>query len=259
MKQIISVYLSKVRKTELASLVLGLIHIAEKYDLVAMGLKSFFDRLVECSLLLPAYTAQNNVEHPLSKTINGLRNQRLMLVKAILRQKSAIEISGISGPLEAGESLFRLISLYLMNFGKLSTKSADSKLSSFMEAYRADEKLSAAAQATGISGYIDELITVHTASLQKCRLRVEDKSGRRTTPLQEQRVSINTSVSNFLKAIEFVQLEHADIDYGPMVAEVNEFLTQYRSLARMRSTLYKQQTDKNETVATSSTTSATAN
>ena len=71
------------------------------------------------------------------------------------------------------------------------------------------------------------------------------------------KTSIVTALTNLFKSIELARVEHPDVDYMPMINELNQLLVSYHSLIKNRITRSKNLAKKT-TVASSSTTTATA-
>ncbi|MFM2290588.1 MAG: hypothetical protein RIS29_401 [Bacteroidota bacterium] len=252
-------YLGRIRNNEIPDMVRALIKIVSKHTTEAMGIQLFVDLLVEKESKLATFSELAKKAHPLSDSITEIRKKRLVLIKSILKQKSATESGGISILLETAKDLFPLINKYLIDFSKETTKSADDKLLGFISEWDSSEALRTAAKTLGLYAYVEELKLLQPDLSERVDKRREDNSSRRMTPLIQIREEILTSVTNVLKAIELDQVQHADVDYSALNAELDEFFVPYIASMKTRDTRNKNEVDTNATAATSTKTTAAAN
>lgn len=132
-------------------------------------------------------------------------------------------------------------------------------MKSFLAILSTNEEMQTAIKTLGIADYVEELIMVHERLENKTDKRREDNSVFRIQGRKELKSEMLCSLSNLLKAIELGKVQHADLDYMPLIAELSELFIPYRALGRSRATKSMNEAIKNETVATSTKTSATAN
>jgi len=245
-----------IRKDELPGVIHTTLEIVQKHDPVVLSIQPFFDLLSEKETQLSLYSEPR--QHPLTQLIVSERKRRDDLVKAIEYQMNAVEKSKVSSLTEANSLILPLTTKYLTNFRLNNTKTADEKLKNFLSEISGSESLRNAAATISIQIYLDELTELQSKLDEKSGKRREDKSARRITSARDLKAEIITSLTNLLRAIELARVQHVDVDYEPLIAELNEFLVPYRALNRSRATRSKNEAIKNETAAMSSTTSATA-
>ena len=65
------------------------------------------------------------------------------------------------------------------------------------------------------------------------------------------------ALNNLIVSIELGKIKHPELDYEPLINELNAFLGQYQSLDKTRRTISKKAAENKKTVASSTTTTAT--
>lgn len=253
------IYFSRIRNNEIPDMVRALLTVVNKHMTAAMGIKTFVDLLTERASNLSVLSTPSKKRHPLSGSIVNDRKKRWDLVKAILKQKSAIESGGVSTLLDKSVDLFPLVDKYLGRYSKQTTKTADDKLLNFISEVEGSEDLQNAARDLGISIYMEELKALQPSLTGKVDQRRVDNSARRQLPASQVRKETLSLVTNLLKAIELAEAQHADLDFSAFDAELEEMMVPYNASIRARETRSRNAADKNATVASSTTTTATAN
>jgi len=250
-------YLYLIRIKEIPGLVNVVIEIVEKYDSDTLGVKPFFDLLVEQQSQLESFS-DPRVSHPLTILIKNGRKRLVELAQAIVIQTRAVEKGKISTKSEAAFLIAPLVKKYLANIALNNSKSSGKLVKSFLTALTDSESLKTAAKTLGIDDYVDELVLVKGKLDTNSAIRNADNSARRIKKEKNLKSGIIAAVTNLLKAIDLAQVHNTTLDYTPVIAELNELFVSYTALTRSRSTRNKNAVIKKQTVASSPTTKATA-
>ena len=250
-------YLYLIRIKEIPGLVNGVHRIVENHNPETLGVKPFFDLLVEQQTQLEAFS-DPRVSHPLTILIKNGRKRLVELAQAIVIQTRAVEKGKISTKSEAAFLIAPLAKKYLANIALNNSKSSEKLVKSFLTALADSVLLKTAATTIGIGDYVDELNVVKGKLDTNSATRNVDNSARRITKEKNLKSGIIAAVTNLLKAIDLAQVQNTTLDYTPVIAELNELFVSYTTLIRSRSTRNKNAVIKKQTVASSPTTTATA-
>jgi len=119
--------------------------------------------------------------------------------------------------------------------------------------------MNAALVTLGLNVYFGELKVCQQSIKQGESLRIEIISVRIKQNTLIAKEKIANAVSNLLDAIELAKVEHTEIDYMPLINELNVLLNSKQTMLKSRVTRSKNSiANKTTTVASSTTTSATA-
>ncbi len=250
-------YLNLIRIKEIPGMVNGVTGVVKKYNPVTLGVKPFFDLLVEQESQLEPFS-DPRVSHPLTPVIKDDRKRAKELAQAIVIQAKAVEKGKLPTVSEAAFMIVPLIKKYLYKIALNNSKSLDKSVKSFLAALKDNEALNNASTTTGIDQYVDELKLIYNRMDINTETRRADNAGRRMIKEKKLRGSILGALTNLLKAIDLAQVHNTAVDYTPVIAELNELFVPYRSLTRSRSTRNKNAEIKKQAAASSPTTTATA-
>jgi len=252
-KVIISVSFDKVRKLELPEIVDTVLALVEKYDAATLHIEGFYNLLkVEKSNVDNLSVVYN--EQTLKDERDGLFLLREKVLKSVLeKSNSTTNISSLSAHSAVVNaevnSFFKRI--------KTENRSAKSELiSQFIAKAENDVLLKAALDACGMTVYINELKTIEQSVLLNKGKLTEVLSERVINDRKKVRKVAITALTNLLNAIELARVEHSNVDYMPLVNELNKSLVYFRSLIKSRETRSKTVAEKTKTAETSATTTA---
>lgn len=245
-------------RNELKSVINTVMEIVEKHDPIALHVETFYKKLQDLEGNLQEYTIAKT-KHELTAQINLYRKQRLDTCSSIAMQIKLLKKSRIKSNKEAVQLIIPVVENYLLDLRKLNSVAAVDKVRNFLIKIESSETLVEAANLTGIKDDVTELKSLQSNLVVAEKIRREDNSMRRQRPLKKQRTEILNALDNLLLSIELAKKEHADLNYEPLIAELNEFLVNYQSLKRSRMTRARNEAIKKETVVLSSKTNTTAN
>ena len=255
--KIFNYYPSRLRVKDISGVVDGAVAIVERHNPVAMGVEPYFTLLVEQQEQQESF-ANPRVSHPLSDTIKNDRKRIVELCKAIVHQSRTVKSSASETISVAAAVIAPLITMYLMKIDRY-IPNVDTLVKKFLAGMDENELLSTAATTIGIRVNVDELKLVKSRLDVNVSLRRIDIAARiivQAKMLQGPTIEVLT---NLLKAIELAKVIKPTVDFAPMIAQLNVLFDSYNVTSRSRNTRNLNEALINETAATSTTTSATAN
>ena len=258
MKKIILIFsFLKIRKQEFPAIIDGVIAIVQKYNPKALFIDGMFNLLVELQTSLSVLT-QKALSHPLTKVLKNQRKRRLELIRAIVLQGTAVEKAAVPSQADAVSMIVPLIYRHLSNLYRENLKVIDQEVQNFLAEFKRNDTLLNAAVTIGLKVFIDELKTLEDSMAVNIVARRESKSPGRSVNKVQLRSNIIDGFSRLLNSIELAKVEHPELDYMPLINELNEFLVTYQTLVKSRTTRTKTAAQKTTTAASSTTTTATA-
>ncbi len=257
-KYIFSFSFSKVRKSEFPEIMNAILDIVEKHDPVALKIVGMYNLLLELKPLLDKLTLKYD-GYPNSAELVDLRTRRDNLLGAILSHLTAIEKAKVTTVAQQAGLAVPYLRSYLDGILVENTTVKAGRVDQLLTNLDDYETMNTALVALGLDVYLDELRACQQSIDQGESLRREILSVRvkQNTLLVKEKISY--AVSNLLNAIELAKVENTEIDYMPLINELNVLLSSKQTMLKSRITRSKNSiANKTKTVASSTTTSATA-
>lgn len=259
MKIISTISLTRALKGEFSTIVEGVLAIVVSFDPEAMKIAGFYNKLQQKyhEVYLLRQMQQKNI---LSAAHKDQRKQRRNLIIAICRQVKAVQKANLAEQRSAVELLLPVVKMHLSALGRKGLPAIHDQVVLFTSKIKESEELKSAARETGVEAYVNKLKELEDSLSAQSQVQVEDNSKRRVITLQENRIKedVVSAFNRLITAIELAREEYPEVDYNPMIAQLNEFLAPYQGTIKARSTRSKNKATKQKTVAMSATTSATA-
>ena len=146
---------------------------------------------------------------------------------------------------------------FIVDISANNYKKVDEKVSEIINAIEKDSSLQSAIAAVGMKVYFDELKVVQQKITSSQSIVVKFKSELPKTKIPTIKKSAVKALNNLIVSIELGKIKHPELDYEPLINELNAFLGQYQSLDKTRRTISKKAAENKKTVASSTTTTAT--
>ena len=230
-------------KLELPELANSVIEIVEKHNPEILKIEDFFDLLVEqkpqIDLLLVPYGP-----HPITEEINNLRKQRKAFARGIINRLNTIDDGGKASAKPHLKVAKPVVNSHLKSLARSNNKVTSQRVTQFLRDFNENEKLQTAIEALSMVTYIDDLQSVHTALGEQYGDRRASVSTRpkKMTPLFIK--TILAALDNLFKSIELAQVKNQELDYTPLIDELNIELTSYGTLINARASYYKRKADE---------------
>ncbi len=248
----------RIRKSEYPEIMNAILEIVKKHDPVALFIQGMYNLLLELTPLLDNLTLKYR-SHPLVKELEVLRKTRDHLLSAILSQLTAIEKAKISSLILYSETAVPYLRSYLDGIGFENSTVKTGRIDQLLTNLENNDTMNVALSSLGLQVYLVELKACQLSINQGESRRIEDLSVRikQNTLITEDKIAF--AVKNLFNAIELARIEHTEIDYMPLINELNAMLSTKQMMVKSRITRSKNiLTDKTTTAASSTTTTATA-
>lgn len=244
---------SRVLKLELPGLISSTLAIVEKYNPTTMHIDGMYQKLKEQetnSKKLSEITAS----HPLSSELNDLWKKLQNNVNGF--RHAAESLNGSSTFSEQSAKIIPVLNQYLKLFRKGNRNKKEQQILQFVDAIKSDAELQTVLNVVNMKTFTDEMEGIILEINQKTAVRRKTWSEKMIKDRLELRNDVIGALTNLFKAIELAKVEYTDVDYMPMINELNEMLVSYQTNIKTRFTLREQA--KKTTVASSTKTTATA-
>ena len=234
--QIKKIALSKLLKLEIPQLAKLILDIVEKHEpeslMLEKGYAEFHELKPDIESLIVGYGP-----HTLNRTINPLREKRIFHASSISYQTRGMVKGYIKGDEEAIWSLIDSANLYLRDLQSTNEEIINEKIDQFLSSIDHDLKLVTAIEALGLSAHIDELTNVHANLTSLLATRNASISARPKGVLAIASKAVRSGMNNLFDRIKVAQMDNKELDYKPLINEINEQLTRYSSLIKLRKSL----------------------
>jgi hypothetical protein len=250
--------LARVRKSELPEIMNAVLDIVEKYNPVALKIVGMYNLLLELKPQLDILAVKYD-GYPNTQEFLRQRMLRDKLLSTILSHLSAIEKAKVSSTTTEAALVAPYLRRYLNGIIIESTTVKSGIVNQLLVNLEGNEQIKTALSNLGFTVYIDELKVCQQDINEGTSQRRETISVRREFNTKNAKASIVGAINNLLNAIELARVEHADIDYMPLINELNVVLSSRKSVIKSRITRKKNSVANNTTTVASSTkTTATA-
>lgn len=257
-KVIVNFSFSRVRKSEFPEIMNAVLAIVEKHNPTALSIVGMYNLLLELKPLLDILTVKYD-GYPVTKEFVKQRTLRNKLLSAILSHIAAIEKAEVASTAQQASLAVPYLKRYLKGITVANSKVKTGKVDQLLVSLEENAEIKTALTALGLTVYFDELRSCQQIINQGESHRREILSVRENFNSRIAKAKIAYAVSNLLNAIELARVEHTDINYMPLINELNVLLSSRQSMIKSRITRSKNsEANKTTTVALSTTTTATA-
>lgn len=242
--QIKRISLSKLLKMELPELVEDVIRVAEKHDTKALHIDGMLKMLLHNKNQIQLLTTPYGV-HPLTAEIEKMHKQRIIYAGSISTQMQGItraNLTNLSNEIKVAKHVVRD---YLRGLRNYNRKVVDVRLNNFFEKIDAQPTLKDALTTIGLMPYVESLRVADEKKKKLLSERVKSIS-ERTKGSEAKAIQKNGQaiLRSFFEQISLAQITYPQLDYEPLISELNRVLVQYTNLINRRAGVYKKETDK---------------
>lgn len=258
MIKITRVPIGTIRILEYPEFATNVVEIVEKHDPAALKIEGVTN-LVKAQLLEVDKITVKVRRHPITTELINLRASRSKTLGAILSLIQGYAKVQVPALKEAADIALPFLIKFMNKIHKSTNFVKNKKIDLMLQELDGNTELLTALNTLGFTVLLDELKTNYQAIIANQITRREMKS---VTPrLIAQKVMTNATmaINSLFKTIEINQLAEKNMDYMPLVNELNEMLNEYKIILTQRQTLNLKAGAKKKTVASSTKTTATAN
>lgn len=234
--QIKSIALSKLLKLEIPQLAKLVLEILEKHDLETLKLEHAFTKFNEfrpdIESLIVGYRP-----HALNRDINPMREERIFLASSISYHMRGMAKGYIRGDKTAMWHLKDAADLYLSDLTKANEEIFNEKIDQFLETVNLNADLGTAIETLELTPQVNELRTIH--------IKLKSFLGKRNASLSERPKGVLAIASKAIRGgmrdlfsrINVAQMDNDDLNFKPLIDELNVQMTRYASLIKLRKSL----------------------
>lgn len=250
---------TRLYKLEFVDMVKGALVIVQKHDPVALKFEGIATLVMEQQQPNLDALMVRFGKHPLTKNLHALREQRNLLLQAVIFQLDSVDKAGLLSTQPQRELASPFLHRMLDGIGRENEKQKRERLNQLFAGIDADAALKDAVTVLGFESNLSELRTVASAIVTNSTARVKSISERPKMRTRELKKDVSKAIVNLFNAIKLAELQYPELDYSSLINELNAWLTPYYALVKSRTTKSLNKNIQKETVAMSSQTNATAN
>jgi len=219
-KIITPISFTKVPKLEFKQLVNHTVEIVAKNDPAALHIDGIYNLLLEVQPQLSKLKVVFR-KHELTPTIQKLRSKRKELFASILKMQMTLSKAKLSTMTEELVIVLPFVDKYFKNILGDKTRKANERIEQMFAMLESDAKLKAAVTKVGLIVYIDELKTLDQDLQNTINVRLESGSKMPRMNTRKIKSTISIAMSDLVDAIELAYKEYPEVDYMPLVNEIN--------------------------------------
>lgn len=227
--------LSNLLKLELPEFADEVIRIVDKHDPESLKIKDGFDQLVAERPQIEALTVRFG-PHPLTEKLAVLREERIEHAKAITFQLNGFVKGFIEGEDSDISTAKFIVNRFLYNLDRNNVPMTNRRVTQFFAEIDKDEDLETAFSSLGLSNRLDSLRSSHSQVLGNMSSRLENTSQRPKGKSEVFKRSIRYGLNWLFATINMAQNYNKELDYTPLIKELNDLIVSYRALIKIRST-----------------------
>ncbi|HRZ97611.1 MAG TPA: DUF6261 family protein [Paludibacter sp.] len=233
-KIITPISFTKVPKLEFRQLVNRTIEVVAKYDPAALYVEGIYNLLLEAQPQLSKLQVVYR-KHELTPDIQNLRVKRKDLFASIINMEKSMSKAKLSSMQEELLIVLPFVNKYFKNILGDKTWKANERIEQMFAMLESDSALKAAVTKVGLNVYLEELKTVDQKLQVSINNRISTSSKRPRMFTRTIKTTVSVAMTDLVNAIELAYKEHPEVDYMPVVNEINklfkEFLVNIKSTA----------------------------
>lgn len=226
-------------KLELPELTQLVIEAVEQHLPETLMIKEMHDKLVaqkpQIECLKVGYGP-----HPITEELTPLRKKRFMYAANIVHKMSVVVVEDENVKSKAVREAKIVINLYLLNLSKSKNEQIiNQKLTQFFREVETNVSFSAAVRTFDLMTDIENLELTHSDVRQLLNTRRNLIKQRPKAETSRNMKSIRKAITDLFMQIEVAKVKHIDLDYQPLINDLNGIIDNYRELVNMRATINK--------------------
>ena len=224
----------------------------EKHNPVTLKIAGMYNLLSELRPLLNILAVKYD-GYPNSEEVRAQVIMRNNLLGAITSHIVAIEKAGVFTTAQQARLAVPYLKSYLSGIATDSPIVKSGRVNQMLKGLTDNDEMNDALNALGLATYMDELRASQQSVNQGETHRKEILAIRPKFNNKDAKVRITSAIEHLLKAIDLAKVEHTDLDYMPLINELNVVLTNRKSVIKSRSTRNLNNSVANKTKAAEST------
>ncbi len=229
------IYFSRLRKLELPEFADRVMGVVAQYDTESLKIKDAFDRLEAEKPQIEALTVRYG-PHPVTKELSPLRKERTLYATSISFQTRGYVRGFIIGDKGAVSLAQGAVDRFLLNLRSNNEEIINRRVTQFFAEVDRNEELETALTTLGLSPLLDNLRSIHSQITELLAKRLNDISKRPKGKSEVFAKSLRDALNLLFMRITVEQSFNKELDYLPLIDELNELVIRYRGLINTRAT-----------------------
>lgn len=258
-RKITQISFSKIPKLEYPELVNTIVRIMEEYD---ANIYFVNDTVVALKSLLPQLNLLKVAQrkNPESKVIQGLLMKRRDVLSGMIRQTKALVKANLTSQTEQVKVIHPFIKNYWNDLNLFNEKMINARMKLMITDIDGNPEIKSALNVVGLMSYVDELRLIESSLFESRERRRKSESTETKVDARLIIVKLTEALTDLFNAIEFACKAHVELDYTPLINELNSVLDSYQASIKAHSTRLKNASDSatSDTTKTTDTTSTPA-
>lgn len=225
--------LSKLLKLEVAPLLDHFIHILERHNPEKLHLDGMYDFLLDQKSKV-AYLIDPYGPHPLTERLNEMHAKRLSYATMINSELENLDKPHFYDTLNLVKIARPKVKFFLSNLGKKSRDNVLDSIEAFFIRLDNEPPVKEALIALGLESNLDELRKANIEHEKTLMLRTKSISQRPKVNTQQVMREAQKVMRWSLEQVDSCQATYTDLDYRPLINELNTVLTIYSKNIRTR-------------------------
>ena len=229
---------SRVRYLEFPGFVNDVARIVAKYDAAAYFVDGPYNRL----LLIQAEVNELEVTYrklPKTEELMQLRTTRGIIIDTILRLLKNLRKARLASQAEMLKLVTPFLERYLATIQDTNTKLKQEHIRELGKKFDGKTPLQQALDALGLKLFVEELRTIQGNIEVAQNEQIEQMSQVSVVDKKELTIRATSALKNLFSAIEVAKLDHPELDYSPLINELNKYLSIYVTEIKTRATIRK--------------------
>lgn len=235
--------LSKLLKIEVPRLLDQILVILNEHNLEKLHLDTMYNALLEqksnADLLVDPYGS-----HPLTSTLNELHAKRLNYASLIYSKLQYMDKPHFHDTLHLVKMTKPTVKYYLAYLGQKSRDNALESIVAFFHYLRDEPEVEEALIALGLQSYMEELQQANNKHEETWLQRLSDISQRPEVNTLKTKKKVQKTIRSFFDQVDLCQSIYKDIDYQPLISELNVLLGKYSKMINTRAAINKRRAKK---------------
>ena len=213
---------SNLLKQELPALATRIIDIVDSHNPKVLMIEEVYDLLVAQKPIIKLLT-QPYGSHPITEKLTPARQNCLNYSRSIVYNMNLVVKENVSNQSDAILETKRVITRYLYKLDECRTERLFIKrLGDFFDAVQDDTVVQDALEDFGLSKYINKLLIAFRSLSELLTQRAKSISERPLETTKDHSKTISKSLIDLIMQIEVAALKHTDLDYNPLINELNK-------------------------------------
>jgi hypothetical protein len=237
-KEIAPVPLSRMPVLEYPELVYTFVRIVDDYDADKMFIG---ETVAELKARMPELMRLQVAKgkHPESPVIQALFTKRRDILVAMVGQTRKLVKANLTSQAAYLKLVVPFVENYWSNIRSYNENTINARVKQMFDNIDNSAELKVAFTSVGLLTHIDELKTIETSLFDSKELRRKSKSEMPKIDSKQIKSYVGEAMTDVINAIEIARKAHTELDYAPMIKEINDLFISYQSEIKAHSTRIK--------------------